>query len=63
MKMLLALLAAVLLLDTAVAGTLSDISTDGDGEMPTGDTNVPADQQCGFKQFQRESLTPLRNYG
>lgn len=59
MKLLLVLLAAVLV---AADATLYDVSALGDeDELLLGE--APADEPCGFKQFVRENLTPLRNYG
>ena len=62
MKLLLVLLAAVILAANTVDATLSVISTeDNEDEVLLGE--APPDEPCGFKQFVRESLTPLRNYG
>lgn len=61
MKLLLVLLAAVLIAANTVAQSLFEASEgDDEDEVVIG---ALRDQPCGFKQFVRETLTPLRNYG
>lgn len=62
MKLLLVLLAAFSFAAIAVDATVFDISAeDNEDEVLLGE--APPDEPCGFKQFVRETLTPLGNYG
>ena len=62
MMLLLVLLAAFPFAVITVDATLSDISAvDNEDEVLLGE--APPDEPCGFKQFVRETLTPLGNYG
>lgn len=63
MKLLLVLLAAVLIAANTVAQSLYEVSAGDEEDEVVVIGDAPRDQPCGFKQFVRETLTPLRNYG